>query len=150
MKTIQVSNGDIQLNSGKIQFLVGSNKLAQDISLWLKEPLGTGYTTPNFGSLLTQMVGGNQNSTTVSTVTNEITRVLQLYQGQQILSLQAAQNSAQLANWNRSEIIQNIASVNVTLSNTSILANIVVDTLNNTTVTLNMSINNNGVNINNG
>ena len=39
MKTIAVSNGDIQLNSGKIQFVTGSNKLFQDLARWLQEPL---------------------------------------------------------------------------------------------------------------
>jgi len=150
MKTIEVSNGDIQLVNGKIQFAVGSSKLVQDLTLWLKEPIGTGFTTPNFGSLLPQMVGGNQNSTTVSTVTNEITRILQLYQGQQAIYLQNAQNSAQLSNWNKSEIIQNVVSVQVSIQATSIIANIVLNTLNNTTINLNMSIDNNGVNITNG
>lgn len=150
MKTIAVSNGDIQLNNGKIQFAVGSNKLAQDLTRWFQEPLGTGFTTPNFGSLLPGMVGGNQNTTTVSAVTNEITRVLQLYQGQQAIYLQNAQNTAQLSNWNKSEVIESIVSINVTIQNTSILAALVINTLNGNTLNLNMSIDNNGVNLYNG
>jgi phage baseplate assembly protein W len=150
MKTIAVSNGDIQLSNGKIQFAIGSTKLAQDLNRWLKEPLGTGFTTPNFGSLLPGMVGGNQNTTTVSTVTNEITRVLQLYQGQQAIYLQNAQNTAQLANWNKSEIIQEVVSINVTIQNTSILAAVTIKTLTGSLLDLNMSIDSNGVNIYNG
>jgi len=150
MKTITVSNGDIKLSTGKIQFSTGNAKLVQDISLWLKEPIGTGFTTPNFGSLLPQLVGGTQSASTISTVTNEIIRVLQLYQGQQALYLQQAQNTAQLANWNKSEIIQNIVSVNVSIQNTTIFAAIALNTLNNNTVNLNLTINSNGVNITNG
>jgi phage baseplate assembly protein W len=150
MKTIAVSNGDIQLSNGKIQFAIGSNKLAQDLTRWFQEPLGTGFTTPNFGSLLPGMVGGNQNTTTVSTVTNEITRVLQLYQGQQAIYLQNAQNTAQLANWNKSEIIQEVVSINVTIQNTSILAAVTIKTLTGSLLDLNMSIDSNGVNIYNG
>lgn len=150
MKTIAVSNGDIQLSNGKIQFAVGSNKLGQDLARWLQEPLGTGFTTPNFGSLLSSMVGGTQNSTTVSAVTNEITRVLQLYQGQQNIYLQSAQNAAQLSNWNKSEIIQNIVSIDVSISGTSIVAAVTINTLNGNTLNLNLSIDNNGVNVQNG
>jgi phage baseplate assembly protein W len=150
MKTITVSNGDIQLNNGKIQFSTGNNKLVQDITLWLQEPIGTGFTTPNFGSLLTSLVGTAQTMSSVSTITNEITRVLQLYQGQQVINLQAAQNTAQLSYWNKSEIIQNILSVNATVQNTSILALVTLTTLNNATTTLNISINSNGVTVTNG
>ena len=134
----------------KIQFAIGSDKLVQDIQRWLEEPIGTGFTTPNFGSLLPSMIGGNQNSSTVSAVTNEIQRVLQLYQGQQIINLQTAQNAAQLSYWNKSEIIQTIQSVNVTVQNTSILASISLLTLANSSVNINLSIDNNGVSVTNG
>lgn len=150
MKTIAVSNGDIQLNSGKIQFVTGSNKLFQDLSRWLQEPLGTGFTSPGFGSLLTSMVGGTQNSGTVTTITNEITRILELYQGQQTIDLQQAQNVAQLSNWNKSEIIQNIVSVDVTVQNSSIIAAVTINTLSGNIINLNLAINNNGVNVYNG
>jgi phage baseplate assembly protein W len=150
MKTIAVSNGDIQLNSGKIQFVTGSNKLFQDLARWLQEPLGTGFTSPGFGSLLTSMVGGTQNSGTVTTITNEITRIIQLYQGQQTIELQQAQNVAQLSNWNKSEIIQNIVSVDVTIQNSSIIAAVTINTLNGNVINLNLAINNNGVNVYNG
>jgi len=150
MKTIAVSNGDIQLNSGKIQFVTGSNKLFQDLARWLQEPLGTGFTSPGFGSLLTSMVGGTQNSGTVTTITNEITRILELYQGQQTIDLQQAQNVAQLSNWNKSEIIQNIVSVDVTVQNSSIIAAVTINTLSGNIINLNLAINNNGVNVYNG
>jgi phage baseplate assembly protein W len=150
MKTITVSNGDIQLNGGKLQFSYGSDKLAQDIQRWFTEPIGTGFTTPGFGSLLPEMIGTGQNGSTVTKVTNEIYRLLQLYQGQQVIYLQTAQNAGQLANWNRNEIIQSIQSVNVTLNNTAVLANISLLTLANNTLNISLSIDNNGVNVNNG
>jgi len=148
MKTIAVSNGDIQLNSGKIQFIVGQNKLVQDLTLWLEEPLGTGYTTPNVGSLLPGMIGGTQNGSTISSVKSEINRVLQLYMVNQVQSLQLSQNSSQLSNWNKSEIIQSITSVNVSIQNTTIIANINLLTMANSNVNLNVYIDNNGVSVN--
>jgi len=153
MKTITVSNGDINLVGGKLQFSFGSNKLAQDIALWLKEPLGTGFTTPGFGSLLPGMVGSSQANNSASTIENEILRVLKLYQGQQILTLQQAQNSAQLSIWNRNEIIQKIVSVQAQVNNnngTEIDATIVIETLSGNLVTLLTSIDTNGVTVQNG
>jgi len=153
MKTITVSNGDINLSGGKLQFSYGSNKLAQDLTLWLQEPLGTGFTTPGFGSLLPGMVGTSQANNSVSSVENEVLRVLQLYQGQQVIALQAAQNSAQLAYWNRNEIIQKIVSVNAQVNSnngTQIDVTIVIETLTGSLVTLLTSINQNGVTVQNG
>lgn len=153
MKTITVSNGDINLVGGKLQFSYGSNKLAQDITLWLKEPLGTGFTTPGFGSLLPGMIGTSQASNSISSVENEILRVLQLYQGQQVLALKQAQNSAQLSVWNRNEIIQKIVSVTANVNNnngTEIQATVVIQTLTGSLITLLTSINANGVTVQNG
>ena len=150
MKTITVSNGDIQLNNGKIQFLTGSAKLIQDLQLWLEEPLGTGYTTPGFGSLLYEYVGQSSANLATSTIENEVLRVLQLYQGQQIISLKNAQNSAMLSNWNKSEIIQNINSVKASLQYASIVVEVSITTLNNNNIQLLLSINNSGVTVQNG
>jgi len=150
MKTITVSGGDIQLSGGKLQFVVGSNKLVQDLTLWLQEPIGTGYTTPGFGSSLLSMIGGSQSKSTTSKIQSEIARVLQLYQGQQTISLQNAQNSAQLSYWNKSEIIQSINTITVSVQNSSISANVDITTLAGSNINLNISIDNNGVNVNNG
>ena len=150
MKTLTVSNGDIQLNSGKLQFSTGQQKLIEDLQRWLEEPLGTGYTTPGFGSLLHSYIGKNQSSVSASSIDNEILRVLQLYQGQQVISLKNAQNAAMLANWNKSEIIQSIISVKSALQGTSIVANVQLTTLDNSTISLNLSVDNNGVTVQNG
>jgi len=150
MKTITVSNGDIQLNNGKIQFSTGSQKLIEDLTRWLEEPLGTGYTTPGFGSLLWNSIGQGQTIASTSIVQSEISRVLQLYQSQQIYSLQQSQNSSQLSNWNKSEIIQNITSINTVINQTSIVATVTIQTLQDSSITLNFSIDQNGVSIQNG
>ena len=150
MKTIVVSNGDIQLNHGKIQFSTGSDKLIQDLNRWLVEPLGTGYTTPGFGSLLPSYIGTAQDGSSVGTIENEILRILQLYQGQQVLSLRASQNSAQLANWNKSEIIQSIVSIQTVIQNTQVISSVVLKTFTGDVLSINISVTNNGVTVNNG
>jgi len=150
MKTISVSNRDIQLNGGKIQFATGNAKLVQDLQRWLEEPIGTGWTSPGFGSLLNSYIGQTQNVVGTGTVENEVFRVLQLYQGQQILSLKNAQTSATLGNWNKSELIQSIISIKTDVQATSIICNIALTTLDNSTINLTLSINNNGVSVQHG
>ena len=151
MKTIQVSNGDIVLdNGGRLQFNQGNNKLLQDLALWLKEPLGVGFTTPNFGSLLNGMVGSSSASGILTQIQTEITRILNLYRNQQLLVLQTAQSSSQLSNWNKSEIISSIDSVQVSLNQTTIIVYVSITSLSGSVVTLNLSISPNGVLVNNG
>ena len=150
MKTIAVSNGDIQLKNGKMQFAQGSEKLVQDLTRWLEEPLGTGWTTPGFGSLLYQMIGTSQTSGSVSKANSEINRVIQLYQGQQVINLRNAQNSAQLSLWNKNEIIKRIVSVDSTIQNNTIVAVARLETLNNNFIDMKISVTSNGVNIQNG
>ena len=150
MKTITVSNGDIQMNSGKIQFSTGKQKLIEDLQRWLEEPLGTGFTTPNFGSLLNTYIGSNSFGLNTNSVDNEVLRVLQLYQGQQVLDLKYAQSAAKLSNWNKSEIIQNILSIESAVQGTSIVCKITLTTLDNSTISLNVYMGNDGIKVQNG
>ena len=148
MKTLQIQNGDILLDSGgKLQFIQGTSKLVQDLTLWLKEPLGVGYTTPNFGSTLTSMIGGTIGTATIVQVQAEVQRILNLYQSQQILSLKTAQNLSQLGNWNKSEIINSINSVQASQSYNSIVVNVIMTSLSNTQLSIALFINSNGVRI---
>ena len=148
MKTLQVTNGDIQLDSGgRLIFTQGTNKLVQDLSLWLQEPFGTSFTAPSFGSTLTSLIGGTSTTSSAALVQAEIQRVLSIYQSQQILSLQNAQNLSQLSFWSRSEIINSINSVQISLEYASIIASVSITTLANTTISLSMLINSNGVQV---
>lgn len=138
------------MSSGKIKFSTGRQKLIEDLQRWLEEPLGTGFTTPGFGSLLSTYIGTNASSVYAGSVDSEIIRVLQLYQGQQVLSLKSAQNAAKLSNWNKSEIIQNILSVNSIVQGTSIVSTIQLSTLDDNTISLDIYLGNDGVTVQNG
>ena len=138
------------MNSGKIQFSTGKKKLIEDLQRWLEEPIGTGFTTPNFGSLLNTYIGSNGFSLSTNSIDNEILRVLQLYQGQQMLDLRYAQNAAKLSNWNKSEIIQNIVSIESIVDGTSIISHVYINTLDNVTVSLDIYLGNDGIKVQNG
>ena len=152
MKTIQVQNGDIQLDTGgKLVFLQGSQKLIQDLSLWLQEDLGAGYTTPNFGSTLNSLIGGPNIESTVAMIQSEVQRILGLYQAQQLLDLQSAQSKAALSNWNKSEIINQINSVTAEQSYSSVIVNVSLTTLANVTMSLKIIVDpTSGVQVTNG
>jgi len=149
MKAIQVSNGDIVLDSGgRLQFVVGTSKLVQDLALWLEEQYGIGFTTPNFGSMLYSMIGGPITSNTLSQVQAEIQRVLSLYSAQQLQKLQNLQQSSQLSYYNKSEIIQSVGDIVVLQGTGFINATVSISTLNGQQFNLNLLVTPNGIQVN--
>ena len=151
MKTLQVKNGDLALDTGgRLQFVIGSNKLVQDISLWLQEDFGIGFTTPNFGSILQGLIGSGITSSSVSTVQAEVSRVISLYRAQQIQTLQAIQQSSQLSNYNTSEIIQSVSDITVAQGTGFISVLVSLTTLTGSSVALNLLLTPNGIQVNNG
>jgi phage baseplate assembly protein W len=153
VKSIQVQNGDISVNSGSLQFISGSQKLAQQLVLWLEEPMvgtppvGIGYTTPSFGSVLSSYIGQADSSAMQTQVKTEILRILGLYQQNQYLQLQSAQTTASLSYWNKTEIIQQVLSVNVSQTNFTIIADVSIQTLANTTLAITIGVNQNGITV---
>ena len=151
MRTLQVANGDLQLDSGgRLQFVTGSNKLSQDIALWLEEEYGIGYTTPNFGSTLNGLIGTAITQGAASQIQAEVQRILSLYSAQQVQSLKLAQQNSQLSYYNKSEIIQNVSDITVSQGTGFVQVNVLINTLNNSTVALNLLITPNGIQVNNG
>ena len=150
MKTLQVSNGDLVLDTGgRLQFLQGTSKLVQDLTLWLQEPISTGFSTPNFGSILPGLIGSEINQATIATVQAEVQRILSLYQTQQVLSLKTAQNLSQLGYWNKSEIINSITTVKAYQNYTAIVVEVTLTTLTNGQLSLQLYIDSNGIQVQN-
>jgi hypothetical protein len=153
VKSIQVQNGDITVTQGSMQFVTGSNKLAQQLALWIKEPMygnppiGIGYTTPGFGSVLSGFIGQADTSLVQSQIKSEVLRVLGNYQQTQYFGIQAAQTTASLANWNKSEIIQQIINVDVTVDQFTVSIVATVQTLANTTVPISIAVGQNGITV---
>ena len=151
MKVLQVKNGDIVKDTGgKPVTLVGSSKLVQDLTLWFQEQFGIGFTTPNFGSILYSLVGQPLTQSTYSQVYNEVQRIMGLYTATQGKILRQAQQSSQLGYWNKSEIIQSVNSITISQTNSTINIQIFLTTLASSSVTLNISVNPNGVQVQNG
>ena len=151
MKTLQVTNGDLALDTGgRLQFLVGSSKLTQDIALWLQEDFGIGFTTPNFGSILESLIGTGITSGSVSTIQAEVSRIISLYRAQQVQTLQGIQQSSQLSNYNKSEIIQSVSDITVAQGTGYISVLVTLTTLTGLSLALDLLLTPNGIQVNNG
>ena len=124
MKNWRVTDGDIEVGkSHRVDMVQGRDKLVQDLSLWLLEPLGIGFTTPNFGSLLNtteqgttgrrsgHFVGHILDQQRAAEVESEVDRILNLYQQDQIQKIKQAQLEGRLYLYRRSEILDSIDQV---------------------------------------
>ena len=130
VKSLKIRDGDISLSLGRrAQFVTGKEKLVQDLTLWLLEPLGTGTTTPRFGTILEEMIGVDDPREQEARVHAEITRVLSLYQSWQIKRLKDATLRNALSSWSRAEILQEIVSVETEVIGSRLVVRVKLNTL---------------------
>lgn len=124
MKSFRVEDGDFSLNkSRRADMVLGRDKLVQDLSLWLLEPLGIGFTTPSFGALLNYQDVGSRGARTghfigrmiteerIAEVGAEVDRILNLYQQNQIQKIRKARLEGTLHLYHRSEILDSVEEV---------------------------------------
>lgn len=124
MKNFRVTDGDLDINRSKrVDMVQGRDKLVQDLTLWLLEPLGIGFTTPNFGALLngvdvgptgrrsSHMIGRPLDDQRANEVESEVDRILNLYQANQIQKIRRAQVEGKLYLYRRTEILDSIDQV---------------------------------------
>lgn len=115
MRSFRVENGDLALSPGRIvDFVQGQNKLVQDLTLWLLEPYGIGYTTPAFGSLLLSMIGTAFGEGQLADVESEVNRILELYQANQFQRIKAARDNGKLYLYTKREILNQIGQITST------------------------------------
>lgn len=110
MKNFRVAGGDLVLNSARrVDTVTGEQKLLQDLTLWLLEPVGTGFIDPSFGSKLDTFIGLTADM--ADSVTEEIQRVLNRYQNNQAERIKNAQRNGQIYLFTRREVLWEITSV---------------------------------------
>ena len=122
-------------------------KLVQDLTIWMLEQYGIGFSTPNFGSNLQAMIGQSSPQILASQVQAEVTRILGLYRTQQQQQLTQAQSTNQLANWSLSQVIQSINSVVATAAATQVTVVVNLTTLAGSNTTLQVSVTSSGVSV---
>jgi len=123
VKNFRVTDGDLDINKGsRVDMVQGRDKLVQDLTLWLLEPLGIGYTTPNFGALLnyvdvnrgrasSHFIGHVLDGQREAEVEAEVDRILNLYQQDQVQKIRRAQIEGRLYLYRTSEILDSIQEV---------------------------------------
>ena len=109
--SLRVANGDLCLQGSQLGIVYGSEKLKQDLSLWMAERFGVDRFHPSYGSYLENYIGGIIGANTRSVVQQEAMRILDNYQKIQYSGLQSSPTLYSLA-----EILYSINGVTVGLS----------------------------------
>lgn len=89
----------------------GTNKLVQDLTLWLSERYGIDAMHPAYGSDLENYIGGIIGTGTQAMVYNEVMRVLDNYQKIQIGAFKSMPQKFSLT-----ELLWSINSVNISIA----------------------------------
>jgi len=148
MKSIRLEDGDLAITLGRSTgFVYGKDKLLQDLELWLREPLGQGTTTPRFGSLLDTFLGNARRDSIETEISNEVQRVLGLYQANQMLRLKEAKDIGQLRFWSKDQIVQKIDNVKTTFVYDRAEVQVLLTTLARSSVELDIFVSSGGVQV---
>lgn len=116
MKSVCIRNGDVVLTSnGDMTVLKGRDKLIQDLTFWLLEPIGTDPANPYFGSKLPDLVGTGINSSSKTVVETEVRRVLSNFVAYQTRSIQdlSLRGGSVAKIYSPAEVVREIISVDV-------------------------------------
>jgi phage baseplate assembly protein W len=98
--SLQVSNGDLSFGSAGLNTVSGGQKLVQDLTCDILEPMGTDPMHPTYGSIIDGSVDANGNyqpgligqvndRTTATQVGAEVQRICMNYQQSQVARNQA-------------------------------------------------------------
>lgn len=139
-QSFRISGGDLVLQNRSFATVDGQDKLFQDLSLMLEEPLGTDSLAPTYGSSLdNEIINGQEvspfigqvfNSQIAASIVGEVRRVLSNYQQAQLQKMQ--QEAIQFqgrTTLNDSEIIYSIDSINISNSGMIVLVQVSLTTL---------------------
>lgn len=130
--SLKVVNGDLSVTAGRFDVVQGSDKLTQDLTLWLTERYRDDRFHPQYGSILDGYIGGviTPNETVVR-VQSETLRVLANYQKTQQQSFNDNPSKYQ-----PSELLQSVNGVEVTLSYDKVIVLVRITTAARTTASI--------------
>jgi hypothetical protein len=130
--SLKVLNGDLSINAGKFDVVEGSNKLTQDLTLWLTERYRDDRFHPTYGSILDGYIGGVINADeTVVRIQSETLRVLSNYQ-----QVQLARFREDPGKFQPSELLQSVNGVDVSISYDKVIVLVRITTAARTTTSI--------------
>lgn len=113
MKQLALQNGDLVLGHGGFATVSGQNKVRQDLSCALREPIGTDRFHPAWGSILHQYIGTAFSADTAMLIESEVYRVVQNYMLTRSSTLQHQNLNGGKSRFRAEEIISSINDVEV-------------------------------------
>lgn len=82
--SLAVKDGDLVQNGSRVGLVYGTDKLKQDVQLWMMQRYGGDRFHVSMGSILQDFIGGIANESTRVEAQGEVLRVLQNYQAVQL------------------------------------------------------------------
>lgn len=118
MYGLKVSGGDLAVRGdGNVSEVRGADRIVQELSHWLLEPLGTDTLYERFGSTLDSMIGSPMLPEYISEVRSEVGRVVSNYVEYQKRMMREDRQRGEVTfmrNWPDDEIIDTVDGVSVT------------------------------------
>lgn len=113
MKQLALQNGDLVLGQGGYATVSGANKVRQDLSCALREPIGTDRFHRAWGSTLQSYIGDAINQDALTMIESEVYRVVQNYMVTRAALLQQEYLDNLRPNFGAGEIISGITGVDL-------------------------------------
>lgn len=134
--SLKVANGDLSITAGTFDVVQGTDKLTQDLTLWLVERYRDDRFHPTYGSILDGYIGGIINpQDTIVRIQSETLRVLSNYQQIQMARFKETPNKFQ-----PSELLQQVNGVDVSLSYDKVIVLVRITTAARTTTTVTVGV----------
>lgn len=140
MRGLQLVNGDIALGPRGYAEVTGVAKIQQDLTLAVLTPYGSDRFHPTWGSTLESQIGSAQGPLTQSTISSEITRVVQNYMLVQNNTLTMAQTNGYTSPYSNDDLVSGIASLAVSSNYDVVSVACTVATASGGTTTLSTSV----------
>ncbi len=132
--SLAIANGDLVRTGNSMAIVYGSEKLKQDLCLWVTERYGIDRFHPKLGSVLPDFIGSLITDNTRSKIQSEVLRILQNYQSVQLQGLKAAPQR-----YSYSELLYSIDAINVAISYDTVSATVSVRNADNAQATIAVS-----------
>ena len=113
--SLAVAGGDLVQEGSHLAVVTGTNKLKQDLTLWMCERYGIDRFHPVMGSVFQNYIGGVITSHTRAMVQSEANRILSNFQKVQYMGLR---NNPSL--YSMGELLASVNGVSVTINYDSV------------------------------
>jgi hypothetical protein len=113
MRTFRLRNGDFVVGAGGFEEITGTQKVYQDLSVLVREPLGDDRFHPQWGGILDEFVGFPFTEDVEGEVRNEVNRLVQNYVVMQSNQISADISLGRKPRYTPEEIVVGIDGIQV-------------------------------------